>query len=194
MSCKRRRYRPWCRAFELMDRQLARLLGAWAVGSIGKPRRLNDGKSMVNPIVPASVWRRFVCMGYEAFLLVGPILVISFLYAWIIGQDDRHPGLEDAKRLGLQMTIFIAGLAYFRWGWSEGRVTLPMQTLALVIEDASTGEPISRGRALARAALGSLFVFTGLWLAALFRRDRQTPYDLILGTRLRHAPRPRTPH
>lgn len=140
----------------------------------------------------ASVWRRFVCMGYEGFLLVGPVLVLGFLYSFLVGYSTQTPGDEDAKGLGLQLVVLAALLYYFAWGWSRGRVTLPMQTLQLEVVDAATGGPIGRGRALARAALGmgSLLTLAWLWFAFL-RTDRQAPHDVLTKTALIHRPRPR---
>lgn len=137
----------------------------------------------------ASVWRRFVCMGYESFLLVGPVLVLGFVYAVIFDQNDRHPEGTDLKTLGLQLLIYFAILAYFAWGWSRGRVTLPMQTLGLEVVDAESGGPISRGRAFLRAVIGSLSVLSGLWLiTALMRPDRQALHDWAVKTRLVYLP------
>ncbi len=137
----------------------------------------------------ASVWRRFVGMGYEAFLLVGPVMVVAFFYSFLVGQTDHA---EEGKRAGLQLVLYFMLLGYFAWGWSLGRVTLPMQTLQLKVVDSATGGPITRLRAFTRAFVGSLALVSGLWLiVSLVRRDRQTPHDLITRTRLVHVPRPR---
>lgn len=141
---------------------------------------------------PASIWRRFVCMGYEGFLLVGPVLVLGFFYSFLVGYSTETPGDEDAKSLGLQLVVLAALLYYFAWGWSRGRVTLPMQTLQLEVVDAETGGPIGRWRALARAVLGmgSLLTLAWIWFA-VFRSDHQAPHDVLTRTALMHRPRPR---
>lgn len=124
-------------------------------------------------------------MGYESFLLVGPIMVLAFLYGVLVNQTDAAGDPHQMKAYGLQAVLALALLGYFGWGWSRGRVTLPMQTLGLQLVDASTGGAISWPRAMARAAVASLFVFTGLWLlGAWWMRSRQTPYDRLFGTRL----------
>jgi uncharacterized RDD family membrane protein YckC len=140
-------------------------------------------------LVDATLWRRFLCMGYECFLLVGPVMVLAFVYGVLVNQTDAAGDPNHWKAFGLQGVLMAALLLYFGWGWSRSRVTLPMQTLGLRVVDASTGGPVSLSRAIGRAALGSLFVFSGLWLlGAWLNKARRTPYDLILGTRLVYRP------
>lgn len=137
----------------------------------------------------ATLWRRFLCMGYESFLLVGPVMVLAFIYGVAVEQTDAAGDPDHLKALGLRLVLFLALMGYFGWGWSRGRVTLPMQTLGLRVIDAKTGGAISFGRAVARAAVSTVFVFTGLWLiGAWLSRSRRTPYDLLSGTRLVYEP------
>ena len=141
---------------------------------------------------PAGLWRRFVGMGYEAFLLLGPTLVLGFLYTVTVQHDIAHPDHGELKRVGLQLVMLATYLAYFVWGWADGRVTLPMQTLGLRLVDAATGGPVSRSKALIRALVGLVSVFSGLWLVVgLLRPDRQTLHDWAAGTRLVYQPRSR---
>lgn len=140
-------------------------------------------------LVDSTLWRRFLCMGYEGFLLVGPVMVLAFLYGVLVNQTDAAGDPGHWKALGLQAVLFAALLFYFGWGWSRGRVTLPMQTLGLRVVDAATGGAISLPRAMGRAMVGSLFVFSGLWLVgAWLHRDRQPPYDRLFKTRLVYRP------
>ena len=116
-------------------------------------------------------------------------MVVAFVYSFLVGQTDHA---DEGKRVGLQLVLYLTLLGYFAWGWSLGRVTLPMQTLQLQVVDSATGGPITRLRAFTRAFVGSLALVSGLWLiVSLVRRDRQTPHDLITRTRLVHVPRPR---
>ncbi|MBM3376877.1 MAG: RDD family protein [Betaproteobacteria bacterium] len=150
----------------------------------------SHGAVAAPPLADATVWRRFMGMVYESILLVGPVLVYGFVYAVLTGQTDDSPEEASAKRLGLQLSVYALCLFYFAWGWSRGRVTLPMQTLALRVVDAQTGGGLSRSQALLRAAVGSLSLVTGLWLIfGLLRSDRQSFHDWIAGTRLVHTPR-----
>jgi uncharacterized RDD family membrane protein YckC len=130
-------------------------------------------------------------MGYEAFLLVGPVLLFSFVYTVVTGQTDQDAEGSTgaiAKRLGLQAMILTILIGYFVWGWSRGKVTLPMQTLQLRVVDAQTGQPATPRQALVRALVGLPSLITGLWLAvSLLRKDRQTLHDLASGTRLVYA-------
>lgn len=141
------------------------------------------------PIEDASIWRRFIGMGYEFFLLVGPVLVVGFLYGFVVGQTDHA---DHVKRLGLQLSVYLLIVGYFGWGWSRGRVTLPMQTLQLRVIDATTGGAVTRGRAALRALIATVSLLTGLWfLMPLLRKDRQTLHDTMTKTRLVYAPRRR---
>lgn len=148
-----------------------------------------------------SIWRRFVSMGYEVFLLVGPVLVVAFLYTVLTGgppseaQANSGAALDPAaqtasdllRRMGLQLCVYGAIAGYFVWGWSRGRVTLPMQTLRIQLVDSQSGGPLSRSQALKRFVWATISVLTGLWLLVpLFRRDRQTLHDLMAGTQLIH--------
>jgi uncharacterized RDD family membrane protein YckC len=146
----------------------------------------------------ATVWRRFVAMGYETFLLVGPVLLFSFVYTVVTGQTDQDAPDSTAaiaKRMGLQLLVLGILIGYFVWGWSRGKVTLPMQTLQLRVVDAATGAAATPRQALVRALVGTASVITGLWLVvSLLRKDRQTLHDLASGTRLVYArPGPRLP-
>jgi uncharacterized RDD family membrane protein YckC len=140
-------------------------------------------------------------MGYEVFLLVGPVLVVAFLYTVLTGgppseaQANSGAALDPAaqtagdllRRMGLQLCVYGAIAGYFVWGWSRGRVTLPMQTLRIQLVDSQSGGPLSRSQALKRFVWATLSVLTGLWLLVpLFRRDRQTLHDLMAGTQLIH--------
>lgn len=142
-------------------------------------------------VTNATLWRRFVAMGYEAFLLVGPVLLLSFVYTVVTGQTDQDaPGSTAAvaKRIGLQLLILSILVGYFVWGWSRGKVTLPMQTLQLRVVDTQSGQPATPRQALVRALVGLPSLITGLWLLVpLLRKDRQTLHDLASGTRLVYA-------
>jgi uncharacterized RDD family membrane protein YckC len=148
-----------------------------------------------------SIWRRFVSMGYEAFLLVGPVLVVAFLYTVLTGSPPPEASASPVapadgatqtagdflRRVGLQVCVYGAIAGYFVWGWSRGRVTLPMQTLRIQLVDIQSGGPLSRRQAFKRFVWATLSVLTGLWLLVpLFRRDRQTLHDLMAGTQLIH--------
>lgn len=133
-------------------------------------------------------------MSYEGLLLIGPLMIITFLYSAALDLRDDSAVVDLEARLGLQLVLFVSLSAYFSWGWSAGRVTLPMQTLQLVLVDASTGGPISRGRAARRFLLAVPLVITGLGLLlALGREDRATLYDQWAGTRLVMRPRRTVP-
>lgn len=128
-------------------------------------------------------------MVYEALLLFGPLMVIGFVYSVIVDFSDKAP-LEfiASKRFGLQFIIALLLVAYFTWGWSKGRCTLPMQTLGLKVQTVD-GQPLTVQQALLRAVIAIPDVFFGVgFLWALFDPNRQMPHDRITGTRLVYVP------
>jgi uncharacterized RDD family membrane protein YckC len=140
---------------------------------------------------------------YEGLLLIGPLFVLVFIYSAVTGFGQgpvtdtptgaASPGAAGAGayslgRYGLQLVIGASLLAYFVWGWSRGRCTLPMQTLGLRVQGADGG-PVSPARALARALLAGPSIFTGLGIIwALIDRDSQTIHDRLTSTRLVYQP------
>lgn len=130
-----------------------------------------------------------MAMVYEALLLFGPLMVIVFFYSFVVDFSDRaDPALAWAKRLGLQFTIAAALLAYFGWSWSNGRCTLPMQTLGLKLKTRDEHDP-SIKTAFVRAVIAIPSVFLGIgFLWAIFDRDSQTLHDRLAGTRLIYIP------
>ena len=130
-----------------------------------------------------------MAMVYEALLLFGPLLVLVFLYSFIVDFSDRaDPGLANIKRIGLQLTLTGALMLYFVWSWTNGRCTLPMQTLGLKLITAA-GDELSIRTAALRAVLAVPSVLLGVgFLWAIFDRDSQTLHDRLAGTRLIYVP------
>ena len=130
----------------------------------------------------ASLWIRFMAMVYETILLVGPIffsiLVFSLFKAYIFNNNSEgslHPVFVQA------LVLFITA-AYFTWGWSNNRVTLPMKTLNLRIVSKSGG-PITVRSAFIRFLIAVPSTLTGIWLiSAVLRDDGLCPQDLISKT------------
>ena len=130
----------------------------------------------------ASVWIRFMAMVYETVLLVGPIffsiLVCSLFEAYIFkdnGEGTLHP-------VFVQVLVLFLTAAYFTWGWSNNRVTLPMKTLNLRVVSRS-GDSVTVGEALIRFIIAVPSILTGIWLiSAFFRNDGLCPQDIISQT------------
>jgi uncharacterized RDD family membrane protein YckC len=140
---------------------------------------------------PASVWRRFMSMVYEGLLLFGPLLLIAFIYSVSLDfNDTSSAGSLTAKRLGLQLVCAAALVAYFTWGWSNQRCTLPMQTLGLRVVDArDPSRKVKPRQALLRALIAVPSTLTGIGLlSALLNRDSQSLHDRFSNTRLVHIP------
>jgi uncharacterized RDD family membrane protein YckC len=126
---------------------------------------------------------------YESLLLFGPLLLIAFLYSIAVDfSDQASPELNGLKRLGLQASVGLALLAYFTWGWSLGRCTLPMQTLGTRLQ-MRNGHDVSVMRAAIRAIVALPSTMTGIgFLWAMVDRDAQTLHDRLCDTRLVHIP------
>jgi uncharacterized RDD family membrane protein YckC len=150
-----------------------------------------------NSPAPSTVWRRMMGAIYEGLLLIGPLFVLVFIYSVVtgFGQGAANPGdpatpggVGGLGRYGLQLVISASLLAYFTWGWSRGRCTLPMQTLGLRVVRADSS-PVSPGRALVRALIAGPSFFSGLGIIwALIDRDSQSIHDRLTDTRLVHVP------
>jgi uncharacterized RDD family membrane protein YckC len=128
-------------------------------------------------------------MVYEALLLFGPLLLIGFVYSISVDLSDKaSPESLAVKRAGLQLVLACALVAYFAWGWSKGRCTLPMQTLGLQLQT-TDGQPLTTQRAVVRAIAAAPSVFLGIgFLYALVDANRQMLHDRIAGTRLAYVP------
>jgi uncharacterized RDD family membrane protein YckC len=145
--------------------------------------------SVIKPTPAASVWRRFMGVVYESLLLFGPLLLIGFVYSVLVDFSDKaSPALYELKRFGMQATLFVALIAYFAWGWSKGRCTLPMQTLGMRLQT-SDGRDVTVTRAALRAIAAIPSMLSGIGLLwAIVDRDSQTLHDRLCATRLVHIP------
>ena len=149
------------------------------------------------------VWRRLACMGYEAVILFGIVMLAGLLYAGLTQQRHALQG-----QFGLRVLLVLAIGAYFVYFWSRLGQTLPMKTWHIRLV-ANGGGRVSPARALARFVLAWLWVlpalavahvsgvkggwaFTGagavgiLAYAALawLHPSRQFWHDVVCGTRL----------
>ncbi len=156
--------------------------------------------------------RRLACMGYEAVLLFGVVMLAGLAYGMLT--DQRH-ALQG--NTGLQMFLFIVLGIYFTGLWSSRGQTLAMKTWHIEVQAAD-------GRAPGRARAAARYVASWLWflpalasahaagirsvafmacmvvvgvvayaLLARMRTDRQLMHDVLCGTWLvdtREAPSP----
>ena len=131
-----------------------------------------------------SLWLRFMAMFYEGFLLIGPVFFIVFLYLIFFSDPSVSDQIKSKERLIVQLLVLITVVLYFVWGWSNGRVTLPMRTLSLKVIS-SDGEPLKFKQAFIRAIIAIPSVISGIWLiSGLLRKDKQCVHDIFSGTRL----------
>lgn len=161
----------------------------------------------LNPLAPAPLKNRLLCMVYEAMLLFGVLFIATWLFSTLLQQ--RHAlYLRDA----LQDWLFVVLGLYFCWFWTHGGQTLAMKTWSLRLLDRD-GTPLRWRRALLRYALCWLWFLPGLavakligaqgWLLLLLPAanfalwaltsfldaDRQFLHDRFAGTRIALVPR-----
>ena len=131
-----------------------------------------------------SIWRRFMSMFYESFLLIGPIFFVVFVYVYFFSEQNGNGNIPFHQTLIIQSLIVLTVVLYFVWGWSNGRGTLAMKTLSLEVVCVDGG-PVSMKKAFLRALLGIPSILTGSWIVvSLLRKDGRCPHDILSGTML----------
>jgi uncharacterized RDD family membrane protein YckC len=146
-------------------------------------------------------------MMYEGVVLFGLVAVGGFLYSTLTQQRHALQG-----RAGLQMLLFMLIGVYFIWFWTRGGQTVAMKTWHVFLVDAD-GQPVRSTRAVARYLFSWLWFLPALAVAHVagwsststifgavavgvllyagltqLLPGRQTPHDLLCGTRLVHRP------
>lgn len=125
-------------------------------------------------------WRRFICLLYEALILLAVIFIASFLFHLIL-RDTSTAYFQPLYRSYL---LIVMGY-YFVWFWTHGGQTLTMQTWKIRVVT-SDGQKLSSRKAIIRyllAVTGILCFGIGL-LWALIDREHQYLHDRLAGTRL----------
>jgi uncharacterized RDD family membrane protein YckC len=144
---------------------------------------------------------------YESVVLFGVVVFFGYGFSSLL-QFHGEPGLV---RWSFQAFLFLVVGTYFAWFWSNGRRTLPMKTVSLLLVGPESG-PVSLARAWARYALAWTMIVVPLagawyltgWLAlllpipflwSLIDRERRALYDVVAGTRLvvHEPPKPTKP-
>jgi len=147
-------------------------------------------------LIPATPWRRFMCIAYEGVLLFGVLFFFGYGFS-ALAQFKGEPGLV---RWIFQGFVFLVLAVYFTWSWSEGRQTLPMKTMGvrLVTDE---GKSLTVSKALLRFATtvamlaislaGGANVHASLYIVliapiawTLLDKEHRTLYDVACGTRL----------
>jgi uncharacterized RDD family membrane protein YckC len=155
------------------------------------------------PLETPGIARRMAAFVYEGVLLFGVLFVAGYLYSTVTQQRHALQG-----QTGLQLFTFVVLAIYFVTFWSRGGQTVAMRAWHVRVVTAA-GEPVGRGRALARylaswlwfvpalaaarlAGLHSGPQIFGLLLVgviayallALLHPQRQFWHDALCGTRL----------
>ncbi|MBX3628447.1 MAG: RDD family protein [Nitrosomonas sp.] len=125
-------------------------------------------------------WRRFICLLYEALILLAVIFIASFLFHLIL-RDTSAAYFQPLYRSYL---LIVMGY-YFVWFWTHGGQTLAMQTwkIRVVTND---GQKLSSRIAIIRylLAVTGILCFGIGFLWALIDREHQYLHDRLAGTRL----------
>lgn len=133
---------------------------------------------------------------YEFVVLFGVVVFFAYGFSAVL----QYRAEAGPLRWAFQAFLFLVLAAYFVWFWSEGRRTLPMKTVSLLLVDRD-GDPLTASRAAARylwaaamlaaplaaaSAGGAVFLLLlplpFAW--ALFDREHRALYDVLAGTRL----------
>ena len=125
-------------------------------------------------------WRRFVCLLYEALILLAVIFIASFIFHLIF----RDPQATYFRHLYQFYLLVVMGY-YFIWFWTHGGQTLAMQTWKMRVVTTEY-KKLDERKAMIRyllAVTGTLFLGAGfLW--ALIDPEHLYLHDRLTGTRL----------
>lgn len=120
------------------------------------------------------------CLLYELLTVIAIVFVSAGLFLWIVG-DATH----GAKRLLLQIFLWLIVGAYFIWCWRQSGQTLAMQAwkIKLIGDDSQL---LSLNIAILRYILATLsVVLCGLgFLWAIIDRQHLFLHDRLLKTRI----------
>lgn len=120
------------------------------------------------------------CLLYELLTVIAIVFVSAGLFLWIVG-DATH----GAKRLLLQIFLWLIVGAYFIWCWRQSGQTLAMQAwkIKLIGDDSQL---LSLNIAILRYILATLsVVLCGLgFLLAIIDRQHLFLHDRLLKTRI----------
>ena len=120
------------------------------------------------------------CLLYELLTVIAIVFVSAGLFLWIVG-DATH----GAKRLLLQIFLWLIVGAYFIWCWRQSGQTLAMQAwkIKLIGDDSQL---LSLNIAILRYVLATLsVVLCGLgFLWAIIDRQHLFLHDRLLKTRI----------
>ena len=171
-------------------------------GTGGRSARVRPVSAAVAGPLPGFA-RRFGCFLYEGVLLFGVVMFVGLIYAGLTQQRHALIGMR-----GLQAALFFVIGAYFVAFWTRGGQTLAMKTWHIRLLTAD-GSPVKPLRAACRyllswlwfapalvavrlsglqgtaPALAALAAGVGVYaLMARLHPSRQSPHDLLCGTRL----------
>jgi uncharacterized RDD family membrane protein YckC len=120
------------------------------------------------------------CFLYELLTVIAIVFVSAGLFLWIVGDAT-----QGAKRLLLQIFLWLIVGAYFIWCWRQSGQTLAMQAWKIKLID-DDSQLLSLNIAILRYVLATLsVVLCGLgFLWAIMDRQHLYLHDRLLKTRI----------
>jgi len=120
------------------------------------------------------------CLLYELLTVIAIVFVSAGLFLWIAGDAT-----QGAKRLLLQIFLWLIVGAYFIWCWRQSGQTLAMQAWKIKLID-DDSQLLSLNIAILRYVLATLsVVLCGLgFLWAIMDRQHLFLHDRLLKTRI----------
>jgi len=120
------------------------------------------------------------CLLYELLTVIAIVFVSAGLFLWIAGDAT-----QAAKRLLLQIFLWLIVGAYFIWCWRQSGQTLAMQAWKIKLID-DDSQLLSLNIAILRYVLATLsVVLCGLgFLWAIMDRQHLFLHDRLLKTRI----------
>lgn len=130
------------------------------------------------------LWRRLAALVYDSLAALGILLIASLLILPLSGGEalDKSSVAYQLYRLYLLSLL----LFYFAWSWSRGQ-TLGMRSWRLYL--VSDGKKrVSFARAATRFFIALSLPIVG-YISLLWRADKKSIPDLILGTNMLYKPK-----
>jgi len=124
----------------------------------------------------AGLWRCFIAMFYDSFLLFSALLLATAL---------AYPITKGQISLAFRIYLLMVSFFYFAWPWLHGGQTLGMKAWRIQLQS-SNDKPLTWQQALQR-----FFMAIVSWLAlgigffwAIVDKQQRTWHDLASNTRL----------
>ena len=136
-----------------------------------------------NQLPAPGFWRRVACNLYEHLVLLGVLALTFLLPNLALGMLFGH---SLPSWLTFFYLYFVLGI-YFVWYWTRTGQTLAMQTWQIQLLS-STGQILSRRRAITRYIYGSLWLLPCIALQGIFHFQQWQIIELLFVMALFFSP------